>query len=267
MARAEESLSSTAASTRPRSSSSARCCATSTATTTTPRRSSSSAQALGGGQPAALPGDPAQPVRDGGRGARASRAAPGARVVVEKPFGRDSPRRGAQPRRCTQSSPRRAIFRIDHYPRQGAGAEPALLPLRQHVPRADLEPQLRRQRADHHGRELRRAGRGQLLRGGGRHPRRGAEPPAAGDGLLAMEPPSGRRHRGAPRREGAGCSRRCGRSTRPTWCAGSSAAIASEDGRGPRFRRSRPSPPCASTSTTGAGPACPSTSAPASACR
>ena len=30
------------------------------------------------------------------------------------------------------------------------------LPLRQHLPGADLEPQLRRERADHHGRELRR---------------------------------------------------------------------------------------------------------------
>ena len=57
-------------------------------------------------------------------------------------------------------------------PRQGAGAEPALLPLQQLAPRADLEPQLRRQRADHHGRELRRRGPRQLLRRDRRHPRR-----------------------------------------------------------------------------------------------
>ena len=41
-------------------------------------------------------------------------------------------------------------------PRQGGGPEHPLLPLRQLVPRADLEPQLRAERPDHDGRELRR---------------------------------------------------------------------------------------------------------------
>ena len=92
-------------------------------------------------------------------GARRRRAAPtNARVVVEKPFGRDlASARGAQ-RDAARGLPRGVDLPHRPLPRQGAGAEPPLLPLRQHLPRADLEPPLRRERADHHGRELRRAG-------------------------------------------------------------------------------------------------------------
>ena len=151
-------------------------------------------------------------------------------------------------------------------PRQGAGAEPPLLPLRQHLPRADLEPQLRRARPDHHGRELRRAGARALLRGGRRDPRRGAEPPAPGGGLLAMEAPSGRGteamrdekaqalQRHAPARAG-----RCGARPVPR--------LPQRGGRGARFRRRDLRRGASSRSTPGAGPACRSTSAPASACR
>ena len=42
-------------------------------------------------------------------------------------------------------------------PRQAAGAQHALLPLRQRLPRAVLESPPRRERADHHGRRLRRS--------------------------------------------------------------------------------------------------------------
>ena len=61
---------------------------------------------------------------------------------------------GARAQRRAASQLRRAI-RLSHrsLPRQGVGAEPAVLPLRELVPRADLEPQLRRPRADHDGRE------------------------------------------------------------------------------------------------------------------
>ena len=45
-------------------------------------------------------------------------------------------------------------------PRQGAGREPALFPVRELLPRADLEPRPRAERPDHDGGELRRAGRG-----------------------------------------------------------------------------------------------------------
>ena len=117
-------------------------------------------------------------------GARRSRAAPeDARVIVEKPFGRDLA--SARALNETLHQRLRRVGDLPHrpLPRQGGGAEPPLLPLRQHVPRADLEPQLRRERADHHGRELRRAGARAVLRGGRRDPRRHPEPPAAGGRL------------------------------------------------------------------------------------
>ena len=133
---------STAASTTRPSPSSPRCCATSTATTTTRRPSrgcapSSAARAAAG----PLPGDPAEHVPDRGRAARAARAAPtNARVIVEKPFGRD-----LASAREPERDPPRGASRGEHLPhrplpRQGGGAEHPLLPLRQRLPRADLEP-------------------------------------------------------------------------------------------------------------------------------
>ena len=108
--------------------------------------------------PAALPGHPAQPVRHGRRGAgEVGLRATDARVVVEKPFGRDlASARELEPHPAP-ALPRGGDLPHRPLPRQGAGPEPALLPLRQHLPGADLEPELRRERADHHGRELRRA--------------------------------------------------------------------------------------------------------------
>ena len=96
-------------------------------------------------------------------------------------------------------------------PRQGGGAEHPLLPLRQRVPRADLEPPLRRERADHDGRELRREGPRQVLRGDRRHPRRHPEPPAAdrelpGDGGAVVARTPRRSATSRPR-----CCARCGR--------------------------------------------------------
>ena len=71
---------------------------------------------------------------------------------------------GAEPRSCTACFPKSRDLPHRSLPRQGGGAEHPLLPLRQRVPRADLEPPLRRERADHDGRELRRAGPRQVLR-------------------------------------------------------------------------------------------------------
>ena len=92
-------------------------------------------------------------------------------------------------------------------PRQGAGAEPALFPLRQLVFGAALEPRARREHPDHDGGEFRRPGPRRLLRGGGGDPRRGAEPPLASP----RQPDDGaaRRHgqRVGPRREGRRCCR------------------------------------------------------------
>ncbi len=93
------------------------------------------------------------------------RAAPtGARVIVEKPFGRD-----ARLGRGAGRDPAGGLPRAAHLPdrplsRQGTGAEPDLLPVRQLVPRTDVEPQLHREHADHDGRGLRRCRPGRLLR-------------------------------------------------------------------------------------------------------
>ena len=67
-------------------------------------------------------------------------------------------------------------------PRQGDGAEHPGDALRQQPLRADLERQLRRPRADHHGRGHRHRRPGRLLRRHRRGPRRDPEPPAPADG-------------------------------------------------------------------------------------
>ena len=67
-------------------------------------------------------------------------------------------------------------------PRQGDGPEHPGDALRQQDVRADLERQLRRPRADHHGRGHRHRRPRRLLRRHRRRPRRHPEPPAAADG-------------------------------------------------------------------------------------
>ena len=67
-------------------------------------------------------------------------------------------------------------------PRQGDRAEHHGLPLRQRHLRADLEPPLRRPRADHRGRDGRRRRPRRLLRHGRRAARHGAEPPVPAAG-------------------------------------------------------------------------------------
>ena len=169
-----------------------------------------------------------------------------------------------------QPRPPRRVRRVGHLPhrplpRQGARAEPPLLPLRQLVPRADLEPQLRRERADHDGRELRREGPRPPLRGDRRDPRRRPEPHAAGGRLPGDGTPRAAEmpRRCATRRPA--CWKRSSRSPPTASCAASFVAIARSPASLPTHG-SRRSPPFASRSTAGAGPACPSTSASASAC-
>ena len=140
--------------------------ATSTATTTTRRRSPQLRQALGNAKRPchylAIPPSLFETVAEAPRRSRAS--ADGARIVVEKPFGHDLRQRRGAERHDPPVLPRGPGLPHRPLPRQGAGAEPALHPLRQHVPRADLEPQLRRQRADHDGRGLRRGRPRRVLR-------------------------------------------------------------------------------------------------------
>ena len=104
-----------------------------------------------------------------------------ARVIVEKPFGRDLATAQALDTTLHAVFPEEAIFRIDHYLGKEAVQNLALLPLREPLPRAHLESRVREGRADHHGRELRRSRPRRFLRGSRRDPRRGAESSAASD--------------------------------------------------------------------------------------
>ena len=114
--------------------------------------------------------------------ARSPAAPTGARVIVEKPFGHDLA--SARELNAILLAQLRRDDDLPHrpLPRQAAGAEHGVLPLRQRVPRAVLEPQLRRERADHDGRGLRRAGPRRVLRPDRHDPRRDPEPSVPGAG-------------------------------------------------------------------------------------
>ncbi len=104
--------------------------------------------------------------------------------------------------------PRRLDLPDRPLPRQGDGAEHPRAALRQRAVRADLEPQLRRPRADHDGRGHRRRGSGRVLRRHRRGARRHPEPPPAaaradGDGgthLVRRDAPARGEGEGARRR-------------------------------------------------------------------
>ena len=156
---------STAASTRRRSTSCAACCATSTATTTTPRRSRPSARSSAprSGRRTTSPFRRCCSGRSWSSSAK-SGCANGARVIVEKPFGSDLA--SARKLNGILLGDLRRDGDLPHrpLPREAAGPQHALLPFRQCVPGAVLEPQLRRERADHDGGELRRPGPRRVLR-------------------------------------------------------------------------------------------------------
>ena len=129
-----------------------------------------------------------------------------ARIVLEKPIGRDL--ESARELNRTGQPGLRRDGRLSHrsLPGQGDGAEPAGLPLRQRHLRAAVEPEVRRSRADHRGRVDRRRGPRRLLRGSRHHARHGAEPhvPAALPGRHGAPGLAGRRR--DPRREGQGAA-------------------------------------------------------------
>ena len=87
-----------------------------------------------------------------------------ARLVIEKPFGHDLA--SAQHLNATLHAVFPEACDLSHrpLPRQRGGGESPLLSLRQYLPGADLEPELRPERADHHGGALRRRGPRPVLR-------------------------------------------------------------------------------------------------------
>ncbi len=132
-----------------------------------------------------------------------------ARLVVEKPFGRDRELAQALNHTLLEHFPEEAIFRIDHY----LGKEPVqnipLYAVRQFDLRAALEPPLRSLHPDHDGGSFRRSGQGEFLRRRRRPSRRAPEPHATGPCERDDGRPDRRRARGAARPEGGaveGCS-------------------------------------------------------------
>ena len=146
--------------------------------------------------------------------------------MVEKPFGRDLASAARAQRDPAPRLPRDVGVPHRPLPRQGVGGEPARVPLRQLAARAGVEPQLHLERADHHGRGVRRGGPRPLLRVGRRAPRRRAEPPPPG-GRAARHGAAGRRRRRRPcATSAASCSARSAPWSRRRWSAASTAATA-----------------------------------------
>ena len=149
-------------------------------------------------------------------------------------------------------------------PREDGPRGDHLPPLREHDPRADLEPQLHRVSSDHDGGGLRRRGSRSLLRPGRRAARRRREPPDAGRGR-GRHGGAGRRRPTSSRTCRSRCSGRSSKPTRPTTSAASTTAT-SISTASPPTRRPRPTRRFGSRSRTGAGQACRSSSGRASGC-
>ena len=127
----------------------------------------------------------------------------------------------------------RAIFRIDHYLGKESVEDLLVFRFANTLPRADLEPQLRRQRAGHDGRDV---------RGRGARARSTTSVGAMRDvvqnhllqvvALLAMEPPVGPDADACGTRRSRSCGR-CARSTRPTLVRGQYDGYLDEPGVAP----------------------------------
>ena len=190
------------------------------------------------------------------------------RVVIEKPFGHD-----LESARELNAHDRRGLpvgLGVPHrpLPRQGDGAEPAGAAVRQHDVRADLEQQLRRPRADHHGRGHRHRRPRRLLRRHRRRPRRDPEPPAPAAGPDRDGGAAQLRGARRARREGEGARRHhAAEGPRPAHRARAVRRRLAGRHAGDRLpaggrhllrrRRPRPSPPSGWTSTPAAGPGVP----------
>ena len=245
-----------------------RCCATWTATTTMRATFDALRKALARRAAAAvLPRHPAEHVPGGHRAPERPASARRARASSSRsPSGTTWPRRGHSTRRCTSISPNRASSAsITTWARRRCrtcctSASPT--PFSSRCGTATSSPACRSP-----------------------WPRRSASPAAARFyeetgairdviqnhllqivALLTMEPPVNSRRRVAARREGEAAQGGAPGRPRRSWCAASSTATArSRAWR--RTRRWRPTPRWRCRSIRGAGAACRSTCAPASACR
>ena len=111
----------------------------------------------------------------------------------------------------------------------------------QRVPRAVLESRAHRERADHDGRELRRAGPRRVLRSNRHHPRRDPESSVPGPGQPRDGAARPHRQRIDPRRESEGAEGHPTARSQRTSCAASSAATETNPASQP-IRRRKPSP-------------------------
>ena len=155
------------------------------------------------------------------------------RIVVEKPFGRDLASAHELNEVLHEVFPEQHIFRIDHYLGKESVEDLLVFRFSNTLHRADLEPPLRAQRADHDVGDDRRRRPRLVLRQCRRDPRRVPEPPpagrrAAGDGAAGrprVELPAGR--------EGQGLRGDASSSTARRWCRGQYEGYRNEEGVAP----------------------------------
>jgi hypothetical protein len=162
------------------------------------------------------------------------------RIVMEKPFGTDLASAKELNAKLHEVFNEEQIFRIDHFPRQGARAEHPRVPVRQRAVRAHLESQLHRPRADRRAGNHRARAAQRVLRIHRRVPRHGGHAPVPDPGRSWpwSRPPAS--HPSPSARRNTRCFAACCRCSPRTWCAGSTTATAARRAsrRNPRPRRS-----------------------------